>query len=220
MSTSTKFLNIEIKSNERNKIILENVVKMLTNRTNIIKPEKMDVHIKNIIKQLDENLTFKIKSDYNNEEYHIKFYFYKLTTIKKITPIEEFLANNKGKNKIIIINNMNQKVYKQFMEYSLVELFFDYELMMNLVDFKLIPQHFLLNDIEKEEYLNAYQHTIADNGVIKGMSRMNITDPVARYYNMKAGDIVKIIRPSTTSGYGIFYRKLVSGPNLLFTSPK
>ncbi|VVU95187.1 RNA polymerase Rpb5, C-terminal domain [seawater metagenome] len=217
---ATKFLNIEVKPNEKNKIILENIVKMLTNRKNILNPDNLEKNIEVLQKQLDDNLVFKIKSEYDNTEYYVKFYFQKLTTIKKITPIEDFLSKTKGKNKIIVINNINQKVYKQFMEYSNLEIFFDYELMINLVDIKLIPKHSPLNEKEKEEYLDSYQHNIMENGTIRGMSRMNITDPVARYYNMRAGDIVKIVRPSTTSGYGVFYRKLVPGPNLLFSGPK
>lgn len=217
---ATKFLNIEIKPNESNMTILENIVKMLTNRKNILDPEKLDKNIDSLKKQMNENLSFQIKSDYNDSEYHIKFYFQKLTTIKKVVPIEEFLSNTKGKNKIIVVNNINQKVYKQFMEYSNLELFFDYELMINLVDFNLIPKHYLLDEKEKEEYIQAYQHNIQDNGTVRGMSRMNTTDPVSRYYNMKAGDIVKIVRPSTTSGYSIFYRKVVPGQNLLFSGPK
>ena len=32
------------------------------------------------------------------------------------------------------------------------------------------------------------------------------TDPMARYYNLKRGDMIKIIRPCPTSGVSIAYR--------------
>ena len=142
-----------------------------------------------------------------------------MTTIKKVAPIEEFLRKNKNKNMIIVVKDINQKVYKQFLEYPNIEIFFDFELMIDLMEFSLIPKHIVLNKEEKEEYVESYQQISSDKGVIKGMSRMNVTDPVSRYYNMKPGDIVKIIRPSTTSGYSVFYRKVVPGTNLIFSRP-
>jgi DNA-directed RNA polymerases I, II, and III subunit RPABC1 len=216
---STQFVNTEIKYNDRNKIILTNLVKMLTNRNNILKEENLKNNTKLMHDQIDDNLIFKIKSDYDNDEYCIKFYFQKMTTIKKVAPIEDFLKKYKNHKMIIVIKSINQKVYKQFIEYPNIEIFFDHELMINLMEFNLIPKHIVLNKEEKEEYVNAYQQTKSDKGIIKGMSRINVTDPVSRYYNMKPGDIVKIIRPSTTSGYSIFYRKVVVGVNLMFAGP-
>ena len=213
-----KLLNIEIKGNEKNKIILTNVVKMLTNRNNVLKPENLDKNIKKLVDQMDENLLFSIKSDYDENVYNIKIHYQKLTTIKKVTSIEEFVIKNKKSKKILILNSINNKVYNQLMQYKNIEVFFDYELMINLVDLNLIPKHHLLTEEEKEVYINAYQHNLKNN--FKGMSRMFVSDPVSRYYNMKAGDIVKITRPSVTSGYSIFYRRVVPGSTPLFMNVK
>ena len=38
------------------------------------------------------------------------------------------------------------------------------------------------------------------------MGKILSSDPLARYYGMKPGDILKIIRPSNCSGYSIYYR--------------
>ena len=49
------------------------------------------------------------------------------------------------------------------------------------------------------------------------MPKMFSTDPVARYYNLKENDIIRIIRPSITSGYTVFYRIIINSPiSLLF----
>jgi len=203
-----KLLNIEIKGDEKTKIMLTNIVKMLTNR-NVLLKENLQKNIDKLIKQMDDNLLFSIKSDVDDTIYSIKLYFQKLTTIKKVVPIEEFILKNKKNKKILILNNFNNKVYNQIMQYKNMEVFLDWEFMINLVDLHLIPKHILLTEEEKEVYINSYQHSTKNN--FKGMSKMYLTDPIARYYNMKVGDIAKIIRPSISSGYSVFYRRVTNG---------
>lgn len=213
-----KLLNIEIKGNDKNKIILTNTIKMLTNRHNVLSPDNLEKNIKKVEDQLDDNLSFSIKSDYNEDVYNIKIYYQKLTTIKKVTSIEEFILKNKKAKKILILNSINNKVYNQLMQYKNIEVFFDYELMINLVDLHIIPKHHLLTDEEKEIYIQSYHQMTKNN--FKGMSKMFVSDPVSRYYNMKVGDIVRIIRPSVTSGNSIFYRRIIPGNTPLFMNVK
>ena len=213
-----KLLNIEIKGNDKNKIILTNTVKMLTNRHNVLNPDNLEKNIKKVEDQLDENLSFSIKSDYNEDVYNIKIYYQKLTTIKKVTSIEEFILKNKKAKKILILNSINNKVYNQLMQYKNIEVFFDYELMINLVDLHIIPEHHLLTEEEKDIYIQSYHQMTKNN--FKGMSKMFVSDPVSRYYNMKIGDIVRIIRPSVTSGNSVFYRRVIPGNTPLFMNVK
>ena len=213
-----KLLNIEIKGNDKNKIILTNTVKMLTNRHNVLNPDNLEKNIKKVEDQLDENLSFSIKSDYNEDVYNIKIYYQKLTTIKKVTSIEEFILKNKKAKKILILNSINNKVYNQLMQYKNIEVFFDYELMINLVDLHIIPKHHLLTEEEKDIYIQSYHQMTKNN--FKGMSKMFVSDPVSRYYNMKIGDIVRIIRPSVTSGNSVFYRRVIPGNTPLFMNVK
>jgi DNA-directed RNA polymerase I, II, and III subunit RPABC1 len=75
--------------------------------------------------------------------------------------------------------------------------------MINIVDHILVPKHIVLTTEEGKEVLEAYC------AKKKNMPLLLTTDPVARYYNMKHNEIVKIIRPSIMTVETPFYRIVV-----------
>jgi len=184
--------------------ILLNITKMLSERK-FLKSENEDKNYKNLLDQKSDKNIYKIKSDYNNDYYHIMFVYGKLTTIKKIQDIDIFFENSKNSNRLFIGDNINQKTYKQFLEYKNTEIFFDYELLVNIIDHALQPKFEVLSEKERENLFKSYQIKIEE------MPEMLTTDRIARYYKLKENDIIRIIRPSITSGYSIFYRVLKNG---------
>ena len=73
---------------------------------------------------------------------------------------------------------------------------------------KLVPEHILLADEERQAVLKRYQIMI-DN-----LPKILITDPVIRLMGtperpVNPGDVVKIIRKSPTAGTAIAYRVVV-----------
>ena len=136
-------------------VILLNLTKMLTERK-FLNPDNIEKNYQILLKQLNEERVFKIKSDYQNKFFHIMFVYGKITTIKKIQGLETFLQNSKGNNRIFIADNINQKAYKQFIELNNTEVFFNYELQINIIDHDLQPKFKVLTNEEKEEFMKQY----------------------------------------------------------------
>ena len=81
-----------------------------------------------------------------------------------------------------------------------LEQFLESELLVNVTAHVLVPEHVVLTVSEKAELLARYK--LKDHQ----LPRMQAGDTIARYYGLKKGEIIKIIRPSVTSGRYVTYR--------------
>jgi DNA-directed RNA polymerase I, II, and III subunit RPABC1 len=199
--------DIEINSKGKTKIILKNILIMLSNRGFVDKAAIEATH-KKLLNDVSDDMIFKIPS--NSGDFQVKFILKKLTTIKRIPKINKFLYENTDTNKIVVVTNINQKTYKQFIEHQNIEVFWDYELMIDKVSHHFVPDHHVLNKEEHDAFFEAYK--------IKKINipKIKVSDPIARYYKMQVGDIVKITRTSITTGHSIMYRCVVMAPPFKF----
>lgn len=103
---------------------------------------------------------------------------------------------------LILKQKENSTVSKELekKQYENVEIFLKKNMIFNITHHFLVPQHIVLNDEEANAIIEKY-HT--DKMEFPKILR---SDPIARYYAMKSGQMCKIIRRSPEVGESVSYR--------------
>lgn len=208
--TSFQIFQIEKNNEDIRQSVLTNTIKMLTERT-ILNADKVESNIKKIISMTpDDNIYILDKDKYKEKEktqIAIKIFNTKITSISKQSAINDFLNKHQQYHKIIIVKSINTKT-SQYLTTNFpdTELFLEHNLMINLIDNVLVPRYEVL-DKETDDYKTFCEMYQCKK---RNIPKLLSNDPMAKYYNLKKGDIVRVIRPSETSGYSPSYRIVVN----------
>lgn len=106
---------------------------------------------------------------------------------------------------LIVDDNPTSQITKELttQEYKNFEIFLLKELLINISKHKYQPKFEILTKEESEKVFK-------ENGFnAVNCPTMLSTDPIAKYYGMKTGQLIKITRHSATTGESIYYRIVV-----------
>lgn len=205
-------LHISVKSEaEKTNDIIHNVLTMLSNRVYF---EKSGTK-KNLIekgetrKSLEDkglfedkgNNTFTVKVT-NGDHYVFKIVYDKITAVGKQSVINDFFKDYAQYKKILIAQEYNKKIH-DYVAKNHTQIFLVSAFLQDIISHRDQPEFEILSPKEIEAVKTEYN--INEYTTKKYMR----SDPVVRYFGLKKGDIVRIIRPSIISGKAIDYRIVV-----------
>lgn len=180
------------------------VIEMLTDRGYKMSPNVNIDQFKIMFEQNAMDLTDL------NKTVHVFFYNdIKAFTKKDLEAYFEIIKekyDNPIKVIFIIRDKYNAMVDKEMVakpEYKDVEIFLAPPLMTNPTKNRLVPKHIILDQTAEKEMLEKYSVNRNQLNWIKA------SDPIAKYYGMKKGQIVKVIRPSPSAGEYISFRCVI-----------
>ena len=76
---------------------------------------------------------------------------------------------------------------------------------MKISEHNLVPKHVKLNKEKKKELLEKYNITVNE------LPKILKEDPAIKHLSINQGYVIKIIRPSGTSGKAVYYRVVIGG---------
>ena len=196
--------------------IKQTIIKMFINR-GFINSDNKDKYTKKLIEAENDDMEYIIQLDtdknYNtnipNKKVYIKIFDYKISSINKTSPIGEFITKHDKEYKFLVVQDINSRSEDIIDSYlTQIEIFKFNKLQSDITEHDLVPLHIVLTKERGEQVLEAYRARKRDMPLIKS------NDPVAKYYYMKPGDIVHIIRPSPVTASAPAYRLVIKSKDL------
>lgn len=178
---------------EKIQIIIKYVRKMLQRRkTKDFEPLITDQEFK-----LDNNVYKIIASD--KQKYAVRIIFQKITNIGQKSLLNNFIEELHDYNKIIIASGFSPKIIENLKKLK-IQSFTENIFLSDFLKNKDQPIFELINKDEANTIMNNYHIDI------KTASIMLSKDPVALYFKLKKGNLVRIIRTSPITGQNVSYR--------------
>ena len=175
----------------------------------------VDLYIKDKLEILD---IYILNKDDNNNTIRSYVAFIKddkdKTLVQTIKKFNDIYSPTQYDSLIIVLmdpeNIPSEKLYLKY-ENNNISIFSLKTLQINITKHIIVPKFTVLTETEKEDVLkslriNCDQLPIMNRFHENDGTNIIIGDPIARFYGMKGGDIVKVQRNSVTSGLHYAYR--------------
>uniref|UniRef100_A0A6S9BLJ2 DNA-directed RNA polymerases I, II, and III subunit RPABC1 n=2 Tax=Ditylum brightwellii TaxID=49249 RepID=A0A6S9BLJ2_9STRA len=152
-----------------------------------------------------QSLTILVeKADDESNQLFVFFPIDEKVGVKPIKELTDKMKEETVSNAILVLREditaFAKQAVQEMSDSFRIEHFKEAELLVDITEHNLVPEHQVLSKNEKEELLKRYRLKETQ------LPRIQPNDPVARYYGMKRGQVVKIIRPSETAGRYVTYR--------------
>ena len=184
---------------------MNEVIKSYITLNEMLVDRGTDIEMLNSISDMELNIMSKVNKIFSIQVNSMTKIVYYTNPKFKINDLKKYFVDDE--HVILVfkekINNLNIKNLKEQTNVT-IEIFMMKELQYNISHHVLVPKHEIVHDTnEIETLLNIYQLKRNQLPIILK------TDPMARYLDVKAGDVVKITRKSPSAGEAILYRYCV-----------
>jgi len=206
---NAEIIRIEILTNiikmfsYRGLILKENIPKLIQSISAVSSDDSYKINLDNDMK-LDVQ-TKEYITNFNPKVVIVKIIHQKILGITKLPIIKEFIESNTNLHKIFIFDGISDKAKQTLYAYPNTEVFIESFLMINIVEHIDSPSYELLSEDQQKEVLETY---IVKR---KELPKLLTSDPIVSYFNLKRGEIIRVISCSEQSGFAIRYRIVAKG---------
>jgi DNA-directed RNA polymerase subunit H (RpoH/RPB5) len=193
--------NVILTEEERLQTILHNLLLMLSRRIFIKDGEKKQLITMEGAEEriVDKGYNIYTLETDNYDNYAMIIIFQKITAIGKQSIVSDFFKDYSNFKKILVASDYNNKTLSSVLQ-NHSQIFRESTMMIDIISNEIQPKFELLSPEEMKRVKEEYH--ITDYTIPKLLK----TDPVAKYFGLKKGEIIRIVRPSQISGLSISYR--------------
>lgn len=154
-------------------------------------------------------VSFSMENETTNKRVLVYFIYEPKVSVKRIKLIKTHIDESPDRYHclILVYKNAITSFAKQFITTDVndlfVQVFSETELSFNITKHVLVPKHEVLTNDEAKQIMRTYRVGLKHFPLILS------SDPVARYYGLLPGNMVRITRKSPTAGTYVSYRVTV-----------